>query len=422
MAADHASTSPLAGIRVLEIANWVAAPSCAAMMADMGADVIKVEPPRGDGMRGRLRQPRVPEDAPAIDAPWHNDNRGKRSIAVDLDDPSGAALIRRIAASVDVVITNLLPQRQQRFGLTAEHLREDNPSLIFAVISGYGTRGPEAERIGFDTTAFFARGGVSGLLGDTSPAKPRPGQGDHVAALALLSGILAALRVRDAAGTGRDVEVSLLHSGIWTIGCDMATALADRRQPSRRTRSESVNPATEPYRCADGRWIQLSGVMEEHWEPFCTALGRPDLADDERFTTMRSRYEHNTELVELLDELFAGATRDEWGRRLEEAGLNWGYIAELPDVAEDPQARANDVFAPIEHPQSGPYEVLNAPFRVVGADVGVRGAAPEVGEQTDEVLVELGLDASEITALRESRTVGAAPREERTPRERSDRR
>src|SRR5688572_6600006 len=190
---------PLDDIAVLEIANWVAGPSCGALMADMGADVVKVEPLAGDGMRGKLRQPSVPEGAPSTDFPFHLDNRGKRSVAVALDDERGAALVRELAGKVDVVLTNLLPGRLARYGLGPESLRERNPRLIYGLVTGYGTEGPDADRVAFDLTAFFGRGAIMSLIGepDAPPPAFRPGQGDHPTGLALLSAVLAALRVRD---------------------------------------------------------------------------------------------------------------------------------------------------------------------------------------------------------------------------------
>ena len=413
------SLAPLAGVRVVEVANWVAGPSCAAVMADLGADVIKVEPPVGDSMRGRLRQPKVPEGTPTTDYPFQMDNRGKRSIAVALDDPDGPAIVHRLAASADVFITNLINERQGRYQLSFDDVRAVNPRVVYASLSGYGPRGDEADKTAFDMTAFFARGGVASVVGETAPARFRPGQGDHVAALSLLSGVLAALRLRDRTDEAQLVEVSLLRNGVWTLACDMASTLIDGHQPTRRTRSQPVNVLMESYQCGDGKWLQLSAAGVEAWPVFCAVIGRPDLENDPRFDTLEHRYENGLALMSELDGVFATAPRAEWGRRFDEAKLTWGKISDLPDVAEDPQVRAAGAITKVDHPVVGTFETVAAPFDLPRADVGVRGPAPEVGEHSAEVLAELGYDAGAIADLTARGVVGPKPRSRPERRARS---
>jgi crotonobetainyl-CoA:carnitine CoA-transferase CaiB-like acyl-CoA transferase len=400
--------APLEGITVLELANWVAAPSCAALMADMGADVIKVEPLTGDGMRGKLRQPTLPEGATATDFPFHLDNRGKRSVAIDLADDRGSELVRDMAATVDVFITNLLPGRLDRYGLAPASLHALNRALVYGIVSGYGTEGPDADRIAFDLTAFFARGGIMSLIGDPDQPPPafRAGQGDHVTALCLLAGILAALRVRDLTGEGHVVKTALMQAGAWTIGCDMAAALVDRKQPSKRSRDQAISPMNTRYQCGDGVWVNLSAHNQGAWPRFCTALGRPDLAEDERYDTPAKRFQAGAELVQAIDEIFRSEPFDHWASRLDDAGILWGRVADLPDVIDDPQARALGMFAEIEHPEAGRFETLAAPFRIEGADVAVRGPAPECGEHTADVLAQFGVTSERVAALTESGVLG----------------
>ena len=393
--------APLEGITVLELANWVAGPSCAALMADMGADVIKVEPLTGDGMRGKLRQPSLPDGAARTDFPFHLDNRGKRGVAIDLADARGAEVVREMATRADVFITNLLPGRLERYGLTPEQLHELNARLVYGIVSGYGTEGPEADRIAFDLTAFFARGGVMSLIGEPDQPPPafRAGQGDHVTALCLLSAILAALRLRDNTGEGQVVKAALMQAGAWTIGCDMAAALVDRHQPSKRSRDASISPMNTRYRCGDGVWINLSAHNQGAWPRFCEALGRPDLGKDERYDTPAKRFQAGAELVHVIDEIFASEPFAYWAPRLDEAEILWGRVADLPDVIDDPQAAALGMFADIDHPDVGSFQTLSAPFTIVGADVAVRGPAPECGQHTAEVLADFGINADRITAL-----------------------
>ncbi len=394
-------------ITVLELASWVAGPSCAALMADMGAEVVKVEPLSGDGMRGKLRQPSAPEGVAAHDLPFQLDNRGKRSIAVDLTRDEGAAVVRDMAAGVDVVVTNLLPGRLERYGLAPAVLCLANPRLVYALVTGYGSDGPDADRAAFDLTAFFGRSGIMGLVGEPGEPPPafRPGQGDHPTGLALLVAVLAALRERDRSGRGQVVETALLQTGAWTIGCDVQVALVDRAQPTKRARDDAFSPLNTRYRCGDDRWINLSAHNPGLWSAFCAAVDRPDLAADERYATPAGRFRHRGELIAALDDLFAAAPVRHWGPRLDEAGVVWAPVAGLPDLVEDPQARAIGMFAEVEHPQAGTFETLAAPFGMSRSEVAVRGPAPALGQHTDEVLARFGLSGTRIAELRRAGVV-----------------
>ena len=394
-------TSALDDIRVLEIANWVAGPSAGAILADLGADVIKVEPLTGDSMRGLLRQPVPPGGPLPTDVPFHLDNRGKRSVAVDLTDPRGAAVVRDLALRSDVVLTNLLPRRLDRYGLGPEQLLAADPRLVYALITGYGSTGADADRPGFDLTAFFGRGGIMSLIGepDAPPPAFRPGQGDHATGLALLSAILVALRVRDRTGEGQVVETALLRTAAWTIGCDMAVALVDHLQPNKRARDDAFSPLNTRFRCGDGRWVNLAAFDQQAWPGFCTAIGRPDLAAEERYATAKGRFDHNREIIGILDAEFATRPLAEWAPRLDASGIVWAPVAELPELVDDPAAAAMGMYAEIDHPEAGTFRTLAAPFALSGTPAVVRGPAPEVGEHTAEVLAELGIDADRIAEL-----------------------
>jgi crotonobetainyl-CoA:carnitine CoA-transferase CaiB-like acyl-CoA transferase len=396
-----AAPGPLDDITVVEVANWVAAPSCAALLADMGARVVKIEPPGGDAMRSKLRGPKAVDGVVHADYPFQLDNRGKRSIAVDLTDPRGAELVRDLAGRADVFVTNLLPGRRERYGLTADALLAVNPRLVYALLTGYGSRGPDADLVGFDQTAFFARSGIMSLVGE--PGEPPPkfptGQGDHPTGLALLAAILAALRVRDRTGVGQVVETALLRTAVWSIASDVATALVDRRQPTRRGRLGAVGPMNTTYRCADGAWVNLSAADQSAWPRFCRALDRPDLADDPRYETLRDRFDQRVELIAEFDRVFGSQPYPHWAPRLESVGLVWAKVATLPDLVDDEQVRANDMFVRVEHPVTGPFETVAAPFTMSASDASVRGPAPEPGEHTRSVLAELGLSAARIDEL-----------------------
>lgn len=395
----------LADVRVLELANWVAGPSAGAVLADLGADVVKVEPLGGDAMRDKLRKPNrraapTPELADT-DTAFHLDNRGKRSIAVDLGDDRGAALVRRLAARADVVLTNLLPRRLDRFGLGPGQLRAADPRLVYAIVTAHGITGDESDRIGFDLTTFFGRGAIMGLMGEPGEPPPgfRPGQGDHPTGLALVAAILAALRVRDRTGQGQVVETSLLRVAAWTNGCELSVALVDRLQPRRRSRREAISPLNTRYRCADGVWISLSAQDQNAWPRFCQSIGRPDLGRDRRYATVADRFTHNSELVGELDRVFADRTSSEWARPLDESGVVWATVAELPQLVEDRQARANGTYVEVDDPRAGRFETVAVPFALSSTPARVKRAGPSLGQHTRAVLGEAGLEGAEIDDL-----------------------
>lgn len=406
-------SAPLAGVRVVEAATWLAAPAAAALLADLGAEVTKIEPPGGDPWRGFDARSMGFADAPAANAAFELDNRGKRSIAIDLERPGGPELARRLCAGADVFVTNLM--RRERWGLDAAALRAANPELILAAVSGYGERGPDAGREGFDYAAFWARSGIMALSGepDSPPPFCRTGQGDHAAALALLAAVLAALRLRDAGGGGSEVGVSLLHAGLWTIGADAVTADAlGGAQPRRYDRARPWNPIRNSYRTRDGRWLLLGMTQGDRFWPRFAALaaeagGGPDgggaWARDPRFATLAGRREHAGELRGRIEALIAGDTLAGWARRLDAAGLVWAPVSTLGEAVADPQAAANGVFADVPGsgggPEDGARRTLAAPFRLSGAETAPRGPAPAPGEHTAEVLAGLGLGDAEIADL-----------------------
>ncbi|MDY7100833.1 MAG: CoA transferase [Actinomycetota bacterium] len=402
-------TAPLEGIRVLELANFAAAPSAAAIMADLGAEVVKVEPIAGDAMWGTMRQARMPEGQPNPDHPMQFVNRGKRSVAIAIDTDDGAALVRRLISSSDVVITNLLPGRRSRYGLAPADLLAIKDDLVVGVLTGYGEEGDEIDRPGFDVTAFFSRSGLAGLPPDPSagPVKFRPAQGDHTTGLALFGGIMAALRARDLGGGGQVVEASLLRAATWTAAFDLVTALVDGRSATPRNRRESVSAMAEAYPCADGRWIQLAMVHPTaKWPAFCTAIERPELIDHEVYGTPKGRFDHMAELIDLLDDVFRTRTLVEWGERLDAEGCVWAPVNTPAEATVDPQVRATGAFETVDHPD-GPFETVAVPFRMPGADVGVRGPYLGRGADTDDVLSDLlGLDASELDRLRGAGAIG----------------
>ncbi len=402
--------APLEGIRVVEVANWLAAPSAAALMADLGADVVKVEHPAGDAWRATLMRGQKPGFDPAtdVDAPFELDNRGKRGVALSLEAPGGADVVRRMAAEADVFITNLTAPRIARYDLAQETLQRLNPRLIYVVLTGYGTRGPDNAMTAFDYSAFWSRSGIMSLIGepDGPPMPCRPGQGDHATALNLLAGTLAALRLRDLTGEGQTVEVTLQRTGAWTIGADVSAALITENQPQRINRVQPGNPLFNSYETADGRWLML--VMptgDRYWSPACRAMGREDWLAEERYATLEGRMAHSAELTAAMASVFASRTLEEWRPLLTAQALTWAPVAELPEVIHDPQMEEMNAWSVIDGAE-GSFRTLNTPFEIVGADVGPRGPAPKTGQHTHEVLRELGLGDEELAELAAAGALG----------------
>ncbi len=398
--------APLEGVRVVELASWMAAPCAAAVLADLGADVIKVEPPSGDPVRGLMRPPKVPEGFPKIDYSFTVDNRGKRSVAVAINTPQGAEVVQRLVADADVFVCNLLHHRQRRYGLDAKKLLTVNPKLVHATLSGYGPEGPDAQRPGYDVTAFFGRGGITDMLtepGGDAP-HPRPAQGDHAAGMSLVAGILAALRLAERTGAGQVVDVSLLGTAAWTMATDLSAPLIDGRPPSKRDRHHVITPLANRFPCGDGRWIVLNMPEPRWWSQFCTALGREDWVSDPRFDSMKARFDNMPELIELIDQQLGTKSLAQWGQILDDHGLIWGPVATLAELAADPQAAAIGLFPEIAHPE-GTFRTVAAPITMVGADVRPRGPAPTIGQHSQEILQAAGLSEDEVDQLVEAGVV-----------------
>ncbi len=394
--------APLEGVRVIAVDSFMASPSAGAILADLGADVVKIEPLTGDPIRGMGRPAKIDGDMRSYDLQFDVDNRGKRSIAIALDTDEGAALAQRLAGQAQVFMCNLLPHRQERFGLDSASLMAINPSIVHATLTGYGTNGPDASRPGYDVTAFFGRSGLYDAMregDDGIVPNARPAQGDHTAGIALVAAILAGLRVAEATGEGQTVETSLFEAAVWTQASDFAITAVDHAPVRRRRRTEMITPAANRFPCGDGHWIVLNNLGATAWDRMCGAMGLDDLIDDKRFATAKSRFDNMEELIGLLDDRFTSRTRDEWGAIFDDTGVIWGPVLELHEVAVDPQAEAIGLFPSIEHPAYGSYRTVRSPMRFEGLDVGPRGPSPQTGEHTREVLESLDLSAAEIDEL-----------------------
>ncbi|MFG2965823.1 CaiB/BaiF CoA transferase family protein [Streptomyces sp. NPDC048288] len=381
---------PLEGFSVVELGMWVAAPAAATMLADWGADVIKVEAPAGDPNRYTLRH--VGQDIDSA-PPFETDNRGKRSVVLDLRSEDGKAALEQLLARADVFVTNLRPGALERLGLGPDEIRARHPRLVVGTLTGYGWTGAERDRAGYDVSAFWARPGIAAMLNPAGEPPPgiRPGLGDRTAAANLVAGVLAALLRRARTGEGGVVDVSLLRSGAYANGNDLALQNFFGKRGRTRPRTEHESPLYNCYRTADDRWFWLVGLEgNRHWPGVVKALGREDLVQDERFATGKARRGHVRELIAVFDEEFAKLPLAEWAERFDAEEVWWAPVQTLAEVAADPQAEAVGAF--VEQPGMGdapPLRTVATPVAFWGVDDKPRAGAPALGEHTDEVLDEL---------------------------------
>jgi len=401
--------APLDDITVVEVDNWMAAPSAAAVLADMGAKVIKIEPLSGDPMRGKNRPAKIEGVLGDYDLQFDVDNRGKRSIAIALDQEEGIKIVHELVSNAQLFLCNLLPARQQKFGLDPETLFAINSKLVHATLTGYGTGGPDAWRPGYDVTAFFGRSGLydamrEGEQGEVPMA--RPAQGDHTTGLALVGAVLAALRLVDRTGEPQVVETSLYETAVWTQASDFAVTAVDKAHVRRRARHQMLLPTANRYPCGDGKWVVFNMPEASAWPKLCRILGREDWIEDERLKDASSRYRHMEELVSGIDVALESKSRDEWGEIFDREGIIWGPVLTLDEAAVDQQAHAINLFPEIEDEKLGTYRSVSIPMRFHNADVGPQGSAPDVGEHTGKILEELGYAGADVDRLVEAGVIG----------------
>ena len=393
------SADPLSGIRVLELAQYVFVPSVGALLADLGADVVRVEhPSRPDPYRGLTTLGADNSEAGRAGR-WAQTNRGKRSLGVDLKSDAGRAVFHRLAADADVVLTSFRPAALRRLGATAKELLALNPRLVFARGDAYGPGGPDGDTPGYDITAFWARGGIGDLL--TEPGAPTLARqpaafGDRIAAVGLLAGVLAALHRRDRTGRGGEVGTSLLDAAAWVASGELVTPTVGAAARG------GFAPLVGHYRCADDRWMTISVLQgARHWAPLCEVLGRSELAADPRFATDASRAAHAAELRGVLEEIFASRTQAHWRAAFAAFDGSWAPVQTVAELAGDPQVAANEVLRPVV---DGAGRVVRAPFRLdETAPPGRRG--PEPGEHTEEILLAAGYDWAGIAAFKDAGAV-----------------
>jgi crotonobetainyl-CoA:carnitine CoA-transferase CaiB-like acyl-CoA transferase len=393
------------GLKVLDCASFIAAPAAATVLSDFGADVIKIEPPvTGDPYRNLPNLPGYPRSEHNF--AWMLEARNKRSLALDLGKPEGQAVLHRLAADVDVFITNYPPAVRERLGITHQHLAPHNDRLIYASFTGFGEKGEEANKPGFDSTAYWARSGLMDLVRadtDTTPARSIAGMGDHPCAMAFYGAIVTALYKRERTGRGAHVSSNLMANGVWAASVLAQAKLCGAKFGERRPRERALNAVTNHYKCQDGRWIMLSLLNEERQFPtLARCLGRDDLVVDERFATKAGRHQRSIELIRIFDEVFATKTLAEWRKLLDGNGLVFGVVGILDDIPNDKQMLDNDVLVPFENDT---MLTINSPIWVDGARKVQPRRPPGIGEHSDEILRKAGYDEVSIQKLRDSGAV-----------------
>jgi crotonobetainyl-CoA:carnitine CoA-transferase CaiB-like acyl-CoA transferase len=397
------------GIRVVELAQWVFVPVAGALLADWGADVVRIERPEGDPYRGLMTQG-IGTDGGGVNLSIALANRGKRSVALDLRTDGGREALERLIATADVFLTNFRPGALTRLGLDADTLCERYPSLVYARGHGYGVRGPDADRPGYDASAFWARGGLAHVL--TPPELDRPiGQrgamGDRNGAMALAFGMAAALLERTRTGRGSVVDVSLLGTAMWTLSSDVLSALQGH-QPRAASMSASgyVNPLVGVYATKDQRHISLVFLeADRYWADFCRLIGRDELIDDPRFVDLAARGAHAAECVSELQAEFAKRTFAEWKALLAGIDAPWAPVQAVEELLDDPQVIANDYLGDVTVDGGPAYRLPTVPVQFDGHAPELR-RAPEHGEHSELVLLELGYTWEEIGELQ---AAGAIP-------------
>jgi len=381
-------SGPMTGIKVIELGVWVAGPAAGGVLADWGADVIKIEPPRGDPARtfsamfGGLD----------VNPPFEMDNRSKRSVVLDLTTDEGLADALALLDGADVFVTNIRPGALRRLGLDYETVAARNPRLVYGLLTGYGTEGPDADRAAYDVAAYWARSGIAALL--SRPGEPPPfqrsGMGDHLAGMTLAGAVCAALVARSASGTGQLVSTSLYRTGAYTVSFDLNMYLMTGMPIEIGQRDSMRNPAMNNYAAGDGRRFWIVGLeIERHWPVLCRVVDRPDWIDDERYRDARSRARNAVELIAELDKIFATRPLDEWAAIFaEEPEFFWSPINTIEEVIADEQFHAGGGIIDVPA-DDGTVPMIATPVDFHGTPWSPRAPAPDLGQHTTEVLDEL---------------------------------
>jgi crotonobetainyl-CoA:carnitine CoA-transferase CaiB-like acyl-CoA transferase len=396
----------LDGVKIIGFEQVVGVPAATAVLADWGADVIKIEPTWGDWQRSLVSFNRSPLllhlEKGDIELHFEFLNRSKRSVVINLRKKQSQEVISKLLQNADIFATNYSTDVLEKYSLDYTSLKEKYPGLIHFVLTGYGSKGPKANDRGYDYVAAWSYGGLMDLVSsspDSPPPISRPGMMDIVASAHITSGLLAALYYKQKTGKGQGLELSLYHTAAWTLGLDIQTALYGHPQP-KWDRKCAPNPMYTSYRCKD-RWCMMCHPTQEYWAPFCKAIGKTEWIDDPRYATMDSREQHAEELVALLDKVMVSKTWVEWEKEFRANDLIISGNQTVAEILQDEQAIVNNFYTDIEHPVAGTARLLNSPVQFSETPANIRWAAPQLGIDTEEVLQENGYTWKDLEKLKE---------------------
>ena len=401
-----ASDNIFSGLKVVDLASFIAGPSAAVILSDFGADVIKVEPPSGDLWRHGHQVPPQPlaKDAYA----WHLANRNKRGITLDLKSPSAQPVLEKLVKWADVFIVNTPHPARKKLKLEYDDVVQWNPRLIYADVTGFGEKGPDADLPGFDITSYWARSGLLSMTRDAGapPTWPVGGSGDNATAVGLYSAIVTALYRRERTGKGAFVTTSLLAEGVWSASVSIQAALVGAKFSAPHDRTHPANAALNVYRAGDGTWFVLI-VAPDKLAAVAKAIGRPDILTDSRFSDPAKLAANMPQLAAILDQVFSGQPMAHWYEVFSGLHVTFGAVRGPQEVIDDPQLSANDMVVPLEGAGGKVTSTISSPIQVHGVAKAPARRAPDLGEHNEDVLRELGFDAKGIDGLR---TSGAVPK------------
>jgi len=392
------------GLKVVDLASFVAAPGAAVILSDFGADVIKVEPPTGDTWRLGNRIPPQPQAKEPYQ--FHLNNRNKRGMTLDLKSPSAQPVLERLVKWADVLIVNTPHPARKKLKLEYEDVAKWNPRLIYADLTGFGDKGPDADLPGFDITSYWARSGLLALTRDAGapPTWPVGGSGDNATAVGLYAAIVTALYRRERTGAGSYVTTSLLAEGIWSASVSIQAALTGAKFYGLHDRKNPANAALNVYRAGDGTWFVLL-VGADKFEAVAKAIGRADLLTDPRFADAAALATNRPQLTAILDEVFGSQPMEHWYDVFSGLHITFGAVRDPQQVIADPQVRANDIVVPLEGAGGNLTSTISSPFQIHGVAKTPARRGPELGEHNAQILTELGFSASAIDDLRASGVV-----------------
>ena len=400
------SENIFSGLKVVDFASFIAGPSAAVILSDFGADVIKVEPPTGDPWRRAHKLPPQPQ----ADEPyqWHLANRNKRGMTLDLKSPSAQQVLERLVKWADVFIVNTPHPARKKLKLEYQDVVRWNPRLIYADLTGFGEKGPDADLPGFDITSYWARSGLLSMTRDAGapPTWPVAGSGDNATAVGLYSAIVTALYRRERTGEGAYVTTSLLAEGVWSASVSIQAALCEAQFFPLHDRKNPANAALNVYQASDGTWFVLI-IMPDKLASVAHAIGRTDLLTDPRFSTPAQLVANMHQLVEILDEVFGEQPMAHWCEAFSGVHVTFGAVRGPQEVINDPQLRLNDIVVPLEGAGDKLTSTISSPIQVHGVTKVSAKRAPEIGEHNEEILRQLGFSTTEIDGLHAS---GAIPK------------